>query len=61
MAREFSALTPRQLRDRKECGLHEAKKIVETSRLLDAVEAANTIDDLRALVARFITMETGVA
>lgn len=60
MRREYSNFEPRDLRNQLECGIEEAKKIVKTSRLLDALEEAKTIDDLRSLFMCFITMQTGI-
>lgn len=60
MPRKFSLMNPQQVREELECGLHDAKKLVTTSRLLDLAENAETVEQLRQVVVAFIKMQTGV-
>jgi hypothetical protein len=60
MPREFSGMSARDIRDTKQCSLQEAVTLAKTSRLLDQVEAAETVEELRSLLAQFITMQTGI-
>lgn len=60
MSRKYSGMTPKQIRDELECSVQEAKTLFVTSNLLDGVEAAVTVQELRKALSEFITMQTGV-
>lgn len=61
MAREYSGMTAREIRNKKECGLHEALKIVEATRILNELDEATSLDEVKRLLGQFITMQTGIA
>jgi hypothetical protein len=48
------------IREKLGCGLYEAKKLHKVSKLLDDVEGATDVYELRRSLSEFITMQTGV-
>lgn len=60
MGRRFAGMTPQQIREERECGIFEAAKLHQVSALLDRVEKAESVDQLRSCLADFITLETGI-
>lgn len=60
LPRPYSYMSPRDIRDQDECGLHEAKTKRDVSVLLDRIEEAATVQELRDLLAEFVTMQTGI-
>lgn len=60
MTRRYATMSPVTIRDQCQVGLDYANKLHRTSKLLDRVERANSVEELRFLLAQFITMQTGV-
>jgi hypothetical protein len=53
-------MSPQAIREKLECGLYEAKKLHNVSKLLDDIDEADDITRLKQALSEFITMQTGV-
>lgn len=60
MARKYSSMTVHTIRETLGCGLYESKKLHKVSKLLDDVDNATDIGQLKRSLSEFITMQTGV-
>lgn len=60
MAREYRCMSVNAIREKLECGIYEAKKLHNVSKLLDDVDDATDVYQLRRCLSKFITMQTGV-
>ncbi|MCK1543303.1 hypothetical protein IVB12_15415 [Bradyrhizobium sp. 179] len=57
---ELRKHSPQTLRDKHGIGLQEGNRLINTALMLDALDKAKTLIEVKAVVQRFITMQTGV-
>lgn len=58
--RKYSHMGAMEIRNTDLCGLQEAVKRRQVSLLLDKVEQATLVEELRLALAEFITLQTGI-
>lgn len=59
--RELSKMSPKEYRDKYQFGsIQEGLHKITISKILDRIDSAQTVDDLKAILSDFITHTTGV-
>lgn len=58
--RQFRGKTARQIREEFGMGLQESGRMLSLSMLLDGLDRADSLSEVKSIVAQFITLQTGV-
>lgn len=54
--RELAGLTPRELRERDGIGLHEAKRRIEVAQILEKLDRATHLEEIRSALVEYIEL-----
>lgn len=57
--RAYSTMTPSEVCERDECDLQEAERLIDADRLLDDIDAARDVYELRECIKRLAIIVTG--